>query len=511
MTGRTPGRGWLLRAVAEYILAFDQGTTSSRAVLFDHSGAVAGIAQRELPQIYPQSGWVEHDPDVIWSSQLGVAAEVLAGAGVTTGQVRALGITNQRETTILWDRTTGQPIHNALVWQDRRSAQIVKDWVEAGLGPLITRTTGLVPDAYFSASKIRWLLDNIPGAARLAEQGRLAFGTVDTWLLHRLTDGAVHATDVTNASRTMLFDITRLEWSEELLGHFGIPRSLLPAVQPSASLFGYTSREVFTTPLPVLGIAGDQHAATFGQACFDPGMSKNTYGTGCFLMMNTGTTLRPSHNSLLSTLAWQLGPEPAAPVYALEGSVFIGGAVVQWLRDGLKLIRSSNDVTALALTESDSGGVHFVPAFSGLGAPHWDPAARGLISGLSRGTTAGHLARAALEGIAFQVADVISAMVADAGQPLAELRVDGGGAVNDLLMQFQADILGVPVLRPVITETTALGAAYLAGLTAGFWQNEAELAAHWTLDARFEPQMPEQERTARLDGWRDALARSRSS
>lgn len=499
--------------MAEYVLAFDQGTTSSRAVLFDQAGRVAGIAQRELPQIYPQSGWVEHDPDVIWSSQLGVAAEVLAGSGVTTGQVRALGITNQRETTILWNRRTGRPIHNAIVWQDRRSADIVQEWVAAGLGPLITRVTGLVPDAYFSASKIRWLLDNIPGAARLAEQGHLAFGTVDTWLLHRLTNGAVHATDVTNASRTMLFDIARLEWSEKLLEQFGIPRSLLPAVQPSASLFGYTSGEVFTTPLPVLGIAGDQHAATFGQACFEPGMSKNTYGTGCFLMMNTGTTLRASQNSLLSTLAWQLGPnpKPQAPVYALEGSVFIGGAVVQWLRDGLKLIRSSSDISPLALTEADSGSVHFVPAFAGLGAPYWDPDARGLISGLSRGTTAGHIARAALEGIAFQVADVISAMIADSGQPLAELRVDGGGAANDLLLQFQADILGVPVLRPVVTETTALGAAYLAGLTAGFWQDEAELAAQWKLDARFDPQMPEQERAARLAGWREALARSRSS
>lgn len=495
-----------------YILALDQGTTSSRAILFDQAGGMRGIAQRELPQIYPQPGWVEHDPDVIWSSQISVAAEVLASTNTVPRSVRAIGITNQRETTILWNRTTGRPVHNAIVWQDRRTAGIVDEWVAAGHGPLISRLTGLVPDAYFSASKIRWLLDNVPGAARLAERGELAFGTVDSWLLYRLTGGQVHATDVTNASRTMLFDINRLQWSDELLEHFAIPRSILPEVQPSAGLFGHTSADILGASLPVLAMAGDQHAATFGQACFEPGMSKNTYGTGCFLLMNTGTELRHSTNNLLSTVAWQLPATsaPSGPVtYALEGSVFIGGAVVQWLRDGLNLIRDSGEVEQLALSETDNGGVSFVPAFAGLGAPHWDPDARGLIIGLTRGTTAGHLARAALESIALQVADVITAMTADSGQPLKELRVDGGGAGNDTLLQFQADMLGVPVLRPAITETTALGAAYLAGLAAGFWSDLTGINEQWTLAARFEPRMTAAERSARLDGWQEAVRRSR--
>jgi glycerol kinase len=497
--------------VAEFILALDQGTTSSRAVLFNHEGTVHAIAQQELPQIYPQPGWVEHDPDVIWSSQSGVAARVMAEAGVSPASVRALGITNQRETTILWNRETGRPVHNAIVWQDRRSAPVIRQWLVAGLGPTIQSVTGLIPDAYFSASKIRWLLDNIPEAARLAERGQLAFGTVDSWLLYRLTDGAVHATDVTNASRTMLFDIRELQWSDELLEQFGIPRSLLPRVQPSAGLFGETVPGLFGAALPVMAMAGDQHAATFGQACFEPGMTKNTYGTGCFLVMNTGTQLRRSASNLLTTVAWQLGSAngPAAASYALEGSVFIGGAVVQWLRDSLSLVGSSADVEQLARSETDNGGVSFVPAFAGLGAPHWDPDARGLIIGLTRGTTAGHLARAALESIALQVADVITAMESDSRQPLVELRVDGGGAVNDLLLQFQSDILGVPVLRPAVTETTALGAAYLAGLAAGFWRDEAELAAQWTLAARFEPGMPASERAWRRERWQEAVQRSR--
>lgn len=498
--------------MAEYILALDQGTTSSRALLFDRAGSIRGLARRELPQVYPRPGWVEHDPEVIWSSQLAVAREALGSAQVDPRSVRAIGITNQRETTILWDRQTGRPVHNALVWQDRRTAGIVEQWVADGLGPLISELTGLVPDAYFSASKIRWLLDNVPEAARLAKLGRLAFGTVDSWLLYRLTGGRVHLTDVTNASRTMLFDIRELQWSEALLEHFGIPRSLLPEVRPSAGPFGETDADLFGASLPVLGLAGDQHAAMFGQACFEPGMSKNTYGTGCFLVMNTGSQLRPSNNNLLSTIAWQLGAAAGgsqAPVYALEGSVFIGGAVVQWLRDGLNLIRDSSEVGQLALSVPDNGGVSFVPAFAGLGAPHWDPDARGLIIGLTRGTTAGHLARAALESIAFQVADVIRAMERDSGQPLSELRADGGGAESDLLLQFQADILGVPVLRPAVTETTALGAAWLAGLAAGFWPDPAALARQWTLAARFEPDMSASEREERYGRWHEALRRAR--
>jgi glycerol kinase len=492
--------------VAHTILALDQGTTSSRAILFGRDGDVLAIAQKEFEQIYPRPGWVEHDPAEIWSSQSGVAAEVLARAGVAPREVAAIGITNQRETTVLWDRATLQPVHNAIVWQDRRTAGLVDRWVEQGLGETITRTTGLVPDAYFSASKLAWLLEHVDGARERAEAGELAFGTIDAWLVARLTRGEVHATDVSNASRTMLYDIHAHDWSDELLSAFGIPRALMPDVVASSGVVGSVPAEFFGAEVPIAGIAGDQQAATFGQVCFQPGQGKNTYGTGGFMVMNTGHEPIVSHNRLLTTIAWdQDGVD-----YALEGSIFIAGAVVQWLRDGLGIIRRSEDVEALARQAPDNGGVYLVPAFTGLGAPHWDPYARGTIVGLTRGSGAAEVARAALEGIAFQVHDVIRAMEADADLALSELRVDGGASNNDLLMQIQADVLGVPIIRPKITETTALGAAYLAGLAVGFWPDRQALEAQWVEDARFEPRMAADDRDALLHGWRRAVERAKA-
>ncbi len=489
---------------APYVLTLDQGTTSSRAILFDASAAPVAVAQKEFGQHYPQPGWVEHDAQEIWSSQSSVLAEALAKANVAASQVKAVGITNQRETTILWDRKTLEPVHHAIVWQDRRTAGIVERWVADGLGDLITQTTGLVPDAYFSASKIVWILENVPGVRERAERGELAFGTVDSWLIARLTDGQQHVTDVSNASRTMLFDIRSRTWSEPLLKAFNIPAALMPRVTASSEVVGHVPATKFGADIPIAGIAGDQQAATFGQVCFEPGMAKSTYGTGGFLVLNTGAEPVPSNNRLLTTVAWdQDGVD-----YALEGSIFMAGASVQWLRDGLGILKASSDVEALAQQVPDAGGVVMVPAFTGLGAPHWDPHARGALFGLTRGSTAAHVARATLESIAFQVHDVVRAMEADAGSPLTELRVDGGASTNNLLMQFQADLLGVPVVRPKITETTALGAAYLAGLAVGVWPDRETLKQQWQVDVTFEPGMDETERTARLAQWNKAVTRS---
>jgi glycerol kinase len=489
-----------------FVVALDQGTTSSRAIVFDHRGSVRSIAQREFTQIYPEPAWVEHDPREIWASQLAVVVEALSRAGIEPGDVAALGITNQRETSIVWNRETGEPVHNAIVWQDRRTAGACRKLVADGREPMIQAKTGLVADAYFSATKIGWVLDNIPGARRDARDGKLAAGTVDSWLLWQLTGGELHATDVTNASRTMLYDIHDHEWDDELLELFDIPREILPEVAPSSRRLG----EAVPEPLrgiPIGGVAGDQQAALLGQACIDPGMAKCTYGTGCFVLMNAGRTAPRSAERLITTVAWDLDPGMA---YALEGSVFTGGAVVQWLRDGLGVIASAEEIERLAATVEDSGGVFFVPAFTGLGAPHWDPDARGLIAGLTRGATAGHVARAALEGIAYQVADVLDAMRADAGTAITELRVDGGAAANDLLMQFQADLLGVPVVRPALGETTALGAAFLAGLATGIWDGPEELRELGEVDRRFEPAMGRDEAHSLRRGWSAALDRARS-
>ena len=491
--------------MGDLVLALDQGTTSSRAILFDRGGRIRSTAQKEFEQIYPRPGWVEHDPVEIWSSQSGVVAEAMARARVAASDLHAIGITNQRETTVLWDRRTLEPVHNAIVWQDRRTAGSIDALKARGLEPLVRAKTGLVLDAYFSASKIAWLLEHVEGARARAEAGELAFGTIDAWLLARLTDGEVHATDVSNASRTMLFNIHDLDWDDELLELLGIPRALMPEVRSSSEVYG-EARPAEIRGVPIAGMAGDQQAATFGQACFERGQGKNTYGTGCFMVLNAGPEPIESRANLLGTIAWRQGDDLA---YALEGSIFIAGAVVQWLRDGLGVIRRSEDVEVLASSVEDNGGVYLVPAFAGLGAPHWDPYARGLIAGLTRGSSAGHIARAALEGIAYQVADVVRAMEADAGFPLEELRVDGGASRNDLLMRFQAGILGVPVVRPAITETTALGAAYLAGLATGFWTSRDELAAQWSAERRFEPDMDDVERERLLAGWREALARSR--
>lgn len=490
-----------------FILALDQGTTSSRAILFDHAGRPQAVAQREFEQIFPQSGWVEHDPNQIWSSQADVAAEVIAKAGVAPSEVATIGITNQRETAIVWDRSTGEPVFNAIVWQDRRTAGICDRLREAGHEELIRSRTGLVVDAYFSGTKVQWILANVDGARERAERGELAFGTVDSWLIWKLTGGRVHVTDVTNASRTLLYDIRKMEWDDELLELFEVPRSMLPEVRSSSEIYAETSGEVLSASVPIAGIAGDQQAALFGQVCTEPGMVKNTYGTGCFMLMQTGEEAVRSENNLVTTIAWQIDGRTN---YALEGSIFIAGAVVQWLRDGLGLIESSSDVEVLAGTVKDNGGVYFVPAFTGLGAPHWDPYARGAIVGLTRGTSAGHLARAALESIAFQTVDVIRAMEADSGLDLAELRVDGGATVNDLLMQFQADLLDVPVVRPQIPETTALGAAYLAGLAVGFWEDTEEIAGQWQVDHRFEPAMVRREADDYLKQWTRALGRAAS-
>jgi glycerol kinase len=489
-----------------FVLALDQGTTSSRAIVFDGEGAIVAVAQRELTQHYPRTGWVEHDPQEIWASQVEVAIEVLGRAHVDPCDIAAVGIANQRETAIVWDRDSGEPIYPAIVWQDRRTAEYCEQLKADGAGPLVQRTSGLVIDPYFSASKIHWMLTHVPGARARAEAGRLAFGTVDSWLLWKLTNGSQHATDASNASRTMLFDITAGRWDPELLRLFDVPASMLPEVRPSSGVCGRASASLGLGDSPIAAIAGDQQAALFGQLCLEPGMSKNTYGTGCFLLQNVGTTPKPSRHQLLSTVAWQIDGRTD---YALEGSVFIGGAVVQWIRDGLELIRSASDIEALATSVPDSGGVVLVPAFTGLGAPHWDPFARGGLFGLTRGTTGAHIARAALEAIAFQVAELLDAMTADSGVALTELRVDGGAAANDTLMQMQADVLGKPVVRSAVTETTALGAAYLAGLAVGLWPSAAALSDRWRADRRFEPARDARSVELQRQRWAEAVRRTR--
>lgn len=486
----------------QYILSFDQGTTSSRAIIFNKEGAIISTAQKEFTQIFPQPGWVEHDANEIWSTQLGVAAEAITKAGLTIKDIAAIGITNQRETTVVWDRQTGQPIYNAIVWQDRRTAAYCDELKSAGYHTNIQQKTGLVVDAYFSATKLKWILDNVNGAREKANNGNLCFGTVDSWLLWKLTDGQVHATDVTNASRTMLFNIHTLSWDDELLQLMNIPASLLPQVKSSSEIYGYTQHILTASSVPVAGIAGDQQAALFGQMCMQPGMVKNTYGTGCFMLMNTGEKPVASKNNLLTTIAWQVNGKTN---YALEGSVFIAGAVVQWLRDGLQIIRTSADVEKLAQQVSSSDGVYMVPAFAGLGAPYWNQHARGIIVGITRGTTAAHIARACVESIAFQTMDVLNAMQADAGFAIKELRVDGGASANDMLMQFQSDLLNTQVIRPTITETTALGAAYLAGLAVGYWSNVEEIQQQWQVDKRFDATINEEQRNHSSKAWRRAI------
>lgn len=489
-----------------YLLALDQGTSSSRAVVFDHQGHVCALAQREITQHYPQPGWVEHDPMEIWDTQLATAREALARAGLQASDIRAIGITNQRETTVVWNRRSGIPIHPAIVWQDRRTEPICARLREQGWEAHVREHTGLVIDAYFSGTKLAWILDNVPQARAQAQRGELAFGTIDSWLLWQLTGGRVHATDVSNASRTMLFDVRTHHWDTQLLGALNIPTTLLPEVHPSAHVYGESDAGVLGQPLLIGGMAGDQQSALFGQACFAPGMAKNTYGTGCFMLMHTGEHLRTSGNGLIGTCAAHTSSDQA---YALEGSVFIGGAVVQWLRDGLHAIHASTEVEALAASVPDAGGVVFVPAFTGLGAPYWQPDARGAIVGLTRGSSVAHIARAALESIAFQSTALLQAMTRDAtttgGAPIRELRVDGGASVNDLLMQFQADLLGIPVVRPQVTETTALGAAYLAGLTAGVYRNLDELSALWRAERVFEPQLSVDCAAARMAEWQHAV------
>ena len=488
-----------------YVLALDQGTTSSRALLFDQAGEVRSLAQREFDQIFPQPGWVEHDPQQIASSQLAVAEQAIARAEAQPADIAAIGISNQRETTIVWNRETGEPIHNAIVWQDRRTSDFCRQLVEQGYGPLIQERTGLLIDSYFSATKISWMLQNVSGARALAESGRLAFGTVDSWLIWKLTGGRVHATDVSNASRTMLFNIHTGRWDPELLALFGVPLSMMPEVRESSGVFAHAVLPQLQT-VPVAGVAGDQQAALFGQRCDHPGMTKNTYGTGCFMLQNTGSRAVRSSNQLVTTIAWRIGD---LTQYALEGSVFVGGAVVQWLRDGLGVIKKSVDVEALANSVADNGGVYFVPAFVGLGAPHWDSYARGSIFGLTRGSTAGHIARAAIESIAYQVADLLEAIRRDSGEDVPELRVDGGASANDALMQFQADILGVPVIRPSITETTALGAAFLAGLAVGFWDRLLATSCR-TGETRFEPRMSRSQADSLRSRWNEAVSRAKT-
>ncbi len=493
------------RRTKSFVLALDQGTTSSRAIVFDRGGSIRAVAQREFTQIYPRPGWVEHDPTEIWATQSGVLAEVLAKAAIAPTELAAIGITNQRETTVLWERSSGRPVANAIVWQDRRTAPLCDALRAAGHEATFARKTGLVLDAYFSGTKLKWLLDNIPGARARAARGELAFGTVDSWLIWNLSGGVAHVTDPSNASRTLLFDIHRGDWDDELLAMLDVPRLVLPRVVSSSGIC--VDAVVQDTAIPIAGIAGDQQAALFGQACLESGLAKNTYGTGCFMLLNTGAAAVASKHHLLTTVAWRCGE---ITDYALEGSVFVAGAVVQWLRDGLKIIRTATEVEALAASVTDNGGVYLVPAFAGLGAPHWDPYARGTIFGLTRGTTGGHLARAALEAIAFQSVDVLRAMEADAGLHLSELRVDGGATANDLLMQFQADLLGVAVVRPKVTETTALGAAYLAGLAVGFWRDTADVVANWQVDRRFEPAMSRDEAAALTASWDKAVARTKA-
>jgi glycerol kinase len=490
---------------AKYILALDQGTTSSRAILFDHAGNIVTVAQKEFKQHYPHPGWVEHDPEEIWSSQFSVMAEVMAKKGITTDQIAGIGITNQRETTIVWDKQTGKPIYHAIVWQDRRTAEYCDQLKAEGHAVAIQQKTGLIIDAYFSATKLRWILDNVSGAREKADKGQLAFGTVDSWLIWKLTGGKLHITDVTNASRTMLLDIHTCEWDDSLLKLFNVPVSVLPEVKPSSKVYGVTETVVKHANIPIAGIAGDQQAALFGQMCTQPGMVKNTYGTGCFMLMNTGSKAVVSTNNLLTTVAWKIHNKTE---YALEGSIFIAGAVVQWLRDGLHIIRSSKDVEALAASVADTNGVYMVPAFAGLGAPHWNQHARGSIYGITRGTTDAHIARAALDSIAYQTNDVLKAMESDAGISITELRVDGGATINNALMQFQSDMLQVPVLRPEVYETTALGAAYLAGLAVGYWDSVEELQKQWLVNARFTPAMPTEKVNSLLKGWQRAVKAS---
>lgn len=491
----------------KFVLALDQGTTSSRAIVFDHGGKMLGVAQKEFRQIFPQPGWVEHDPMDIWNSQNRVMHDALREAGAGAGDVAAIGITNQRETALIWDRESGEPLCNAIVWQDRRTSEFCDELKEKGHQPMIQEKTGLVIDAYFSATKWRWMLEHTPGAREKAAEGKLALGTVDSWLIWKLTGGKVHVTDVTNASRTMLYNIKTLEWDMELMELFGIPENMLPEVKSSSEVYGHTIQGILSVPVPIAGIAGDQQAATFGQMCLSEGSVKCTYGTGCFILCNTGEVPVKSESNLVTTIAWQLDGKTT---YALEGSIFIGGAVIQWLRDGLGLIKKSADVEKLAEKVEDNGGVYFVPAFTGLGAPHWDQYARGMIAGLTRGVTAGHIARAALESIAFQVNDVMGAMENDAGIKIGELKVDGGAVVNDLLMQFQADLIGIPVIRPENIETTALGAAYLAGLAADFWGSLEDIKEQWAMDRKFSSQVSEDKRHGLKKEWEKAVSRSRS-
>lgn len=488
--------------MGKFILALDQGTTSSRAMLVTQQGGVKAIAQKSFRQIFPSPGWVEHDPKEIWATQASVVAEVMARAGVNFTEVAAIGITNQRETTIIWDRKTGKPIMNAIVWQDRRTTTLCQQFKSKGLEPLIQQKTGLLLDPYFSASKIHWILNEIPGARERAEKGELAFGTVDSWLIWKLTEGSKHITDVTNASRTMLFNIHTEDWDEELLKIWDIPRQLLPNVCECSEVYAETSRSFSAVPIPIAGIAGDQQAALFGQACFKSGMVKTTYGTGCFMLMNTGSKPVLSKNKLLTTIAYKVRGKTR---YALEGSVFIGGAVVQWLRDGLGIVKSSSEIEQLAGSVPDNNGIYFVPAFTGLGAPYWDPYARGLILGLTRGSTSAHIARAALEGVAYQVTDVLKAMESDALMKIEQLRVDGGAVQNNLLMQFQCDMLGVSTIRPQMSESTALGAAFLAGLAVKFWKDEEEIARYWKADREFLPQMPQEEVSKLRRNWAKAV------
>jgi glycerol kinase len=494
--------------MANYILALDQGTTSSRAILFDHEGQIVTAAQQEFPQIYPQPGWVEHNPQAIWEAQLHVSQKIFTTQGISAADVAAIGITNQRETTIVWDRETGEPVHNAIVWQDRRTAAFCDQLKAEGFDKIIKEKTGLVTDAYFSGTKVAWILDNVPGAREKAEAGKLAFGTIDSFLVWRLTGGRLHITDVSNASRTMLYDIHKHWWSSTMLKRLNIPNAILPQVVPSSMIYGETNPELFGQSIRIAGMAGDQQAATFGQACFIPGLVKNTYGTGCFMLMNTGSKAIPSENNLLTTVAWTVGEN--AMQYALEGSVFIAGAAIQWLRDEMKLIQNAAESESLARSVADTGGVYVVPAFVGLGAPYWDQYARGTIVGLTRGSGREEIVRATLEAIAYQTRDVLEAMRADSGLTLPALRVDGGAVRNDFLMQFQADILNVPVQRPMVTETTALGAAYLAGLAVGFWQSQTEIADKWKVERTYEPSMTPDQREFLYAGWKRAVERAKA-
>jgi glycerol kinase len=491
----------------KYVLAIDQGTTSSRTILFDHDGNIRSVAQKEFTQIFPKPGWVEHNPQEIWASQATTMTEALTNVNAKGSDIVAIGITNQRETTIVWDAETGEPVYNAIVWQDRRTAEFCDELRARGLTEIIRSKTGLILDPYFSGTKVRWILENVPGAREKANAGKLRFGTVDSWLVWNLTGGRHHVTDVSNASRTLLFNIHTLEWDDDMLALLDIPRSMLPEVKSSSEVYGYTHARIFSFDVPIAGIAGDQQAALFGQMCTRPGDVKNTYGTGCFLLMNTGEQAITSKNNLLTTIAWKIGDTVN---YALEGSIFVGGSVVQWLRDGLKVIGSSADSEALATSVPDNAGVYFVPALTGLGAPHWDPFAKGTITGITRGTEVGHIVRAALEGIAFQTMDIVGAMRSDASVSLGDLKVDGGASRNNFLMQFQADILQTDVVRPTCVETTAKGAAYLAGLATGFWSSIDEIKAQWEIDKTFKPELPEDKVRELRDGWADAVKRSLS-